>query len=171
VLGTAGTRDHERLVGYGADAVADYRGDRVGVLREQLPGGADAVLDLVGGAVAEQAFALLADGGRLVTAVLGHADLVAPRGITWSFQGTQAEPDRLAEIGRLVASGALAVEIGARYALHDAGGALRAVAGRAVPGKALVDIGWRAPGPGDRRARLRRPVRPARGCPCRSPDG
>lgn len=141
VLGTAGPRDHERLTALGADAVFDYHGDWVGEVQARLPDGADAVLDLVGGPVTEQAFAVLADGGRLVTTVLGNPDLVAPRGISWSFQGTQAEPDRLARIGELVATGGLEVEIGARFPLADAGRAMQAVASRSGSGKVIIDVG------------------------------
>lgn len=140
VLGTAGPRDHERLASRGAEVVVDYHGDWVDVLRARLPDGADAVLDLVGGTITEQAFAVLVDRGRLVTTVLGNSDLVAPREIVWSFQGTQAEPDRLAQIGGLVASGELEVEIGARFPLVEAGRALQTVANRPGPGKVVIEV-------------------------------
>lgn len=140
VLGTCGPQDVDRLTALGAQVLADYHGDWVSALREAVPGGADGVLDLVGGDTTEKAFALLRDGAAMVSTVRGP-EPVAPRGIGWSFQGTQAQAARLAELSALVDQGRLVVEVGQVYPLAETGRALAAVGGSHPPGKVVVEIG------------------------------
>lgn len=138
---------------YGAVHGIDHRGgDLRQALRAALPDGAAAVLDPVGGALAEPALRALHRGGRFVT--IGYAsgdipriplNLILIKGITVAGFGFQDVPaDEFtrneSELRRLLATGAVRPHIGAEYPLAEAAGALRHVAdGRAI-GKVLVQI-------------------------------
>lgn len=135
---------------YGAVTV-DPAGDLRAALRTVLPDGAQAVLDPVGGDLAEPALRSLARGGRYVT--IGFASGVIPRiplnlvlikGIQLlGFQFGDLDPERYrkhqAELAALLADGTVRPHIGARYPLARTAAALRLVAdGRAV-GKVLIE--------------------------------
>lgn len=125
-------------------------------LREALPGGADVVVDPVGGGLAEPALRALRWGGRFVT--VGYAsgeiprvplNLVLLKGcriLGFEFRSFVANlPDEAArneaDLLDLLATGQVRPHIGARFPLAGVGEALRWVAdGRAV-GKVVIDIG------------------------------
>ncbi len=140
----------------GAERLIDHRaGDLRQALRDALPGGADVVIDPVGGDLAEPALRSLHYGGRFVT--VGYAagsipriplNLVLLKGIhILGFQfrdfvthhaGEVARNDR--ELLDLLAEGRAAPLIGAEFDLADVVTALRHVAdGRAV-GKVLLGV-------------------------------
>jgi NADPH:quinone reductase len=140
----------------GASRLVDHKtSDLREALREALPGGADAVLDPVGGDLSERALRALHYGGRFVS--VGFAagipriplNLVLLKGINVTgFQmrdfGTH-QHDELerndAELMELLASGRVVPHIGASFPLAEAAAALRYVAdGRAV-GKVVLDLG------------------------------
>jgi NADPH2:quinone reductase len=140
----------------GAARLIDHRaGDLRQALRDALPGGADVVIDPVGGDLAEPALRSLHFGGRFVT--VGYAagaipriplNLVLLKGCQiLGFQfGDFAKhrPDDMARNDRelldLLVTGRAAPLIGATFGLAEAGDALRYVAdGRAV-GKVLVEV-------------------------------
>ncbi len=140
----------------GASRVVDHKAsDLREALREALPGGADAVLDPVGGDLSERALRALHYGGRFVS--VGFAagipriplNLVLLKGINVTgFQmrdfGTH-QHDELerndAELMELLASGRVVPHIGASFSLAEAAAALRYVAdGRAI-GKVVLDLG------------------------------
>ena len=143
----------------GATHLIDHRaGDLRGALRDVLPGGADVVVDPVGGDLAEPALRALRWGGRFV--VVGFASGTIPRiplnlvllkgvhvlGFQFIDFATRA-PDELdrneAELVDLLVAGRAIPHIGARFPLDEAATALATVAeGRAV-GKVLIDV---APG-------------------------
>jgi NADPH2:quinone reductase len=124
-------------------------------LRSVLPGGADVVIDPVGGDLAEPALRTLHWGGRFVT--LGYASGAVPRiplnlvllkgvqvlgfqlrdfaaNVREDFQRNEAE------LADLLAEGRLRPHIGAVFGLDEVAAALRHVAdGRAV-GKVVLDI-------------------------------
>ena len=141
---------------FGAARTIDHRaGDLRGALRAALPGGADVVVDPVGGDLAEPALRSLRWGGRFVT--VGYAsgmipaiplNLVLLKGVhVLGFQfldfATHAPDDRARdehELLDLLAAGRAFPHVGARFALDDAARALRHVAdGRAV-GKVVLDV-------------------------------
>ena len=141
---------------FGAARTIDHRaGDLRGALRAALPGGADVVVDPVGGDLAEPALRSLRWGGRFVT--VGYASGVIPsiplnlvllKGVhVLGFQfldfATHALDDRARderELLDLLAAGRAFPHVGARFALDDAARALRLVAdGRAV-GKVVLDV-------------------------------
>lgn len=139
---------------HGAARLVDHRAvDLRQALREA--GGADVVVDPVGGALSEPALRSLRWGGRFVT--VGYAsgeiprlplNLVLLKGIRvlgFEFRGFVAhEPDEFArnerELDALLAAGRVVPHIGAAFPLDEAAAALRFVAdGRAI-GKVVVDV-------------------------------
>ncbi len=146
----------EAAAAAGAAVLIDHRQvDLRAALREQLPGGADVVVDPVGGVLAEPALRALRWGGRFVT--VGYASGVIPRiplnlvllkgcrilGFQFIDFATHA-PDELArndrELWDLLAAGAAVPHIGATFDLAEASAALQLVAdGRAV-GKVVLDV-------------------------------
>jgi NADPH2:quinone reductase len=141
----------------GARNLVDHRaGDLRQALREALPGGADVVVDPVGGALAEPALRALHWGGRFVT--VGYASGVIPRiplnlvllkgililGFQFSEFAAHTPPDELrrneAELIDLLAAGRVRPHIGATFRLDDVAEALRYVAdGRAI-GKIVLMV-------------------------------
>lgn len=141
---------------FGAARTIDHRaGDLRAALREQLPEGADVVVDPVGGDLAEPALRALRWGGRFVT--VGFASGAIPRiplnlvllkgvqilGFQMIDFATHAPGERERdehELLGLLASGRAFPHIGARFELAGAASALRYVAdGRAI-GKIVLDI-------------------------------
>jgi NADPH2:quinone reductase len=140
----------------GASRLIDHRaGDLRQALREALPGGADVVIDPVGGDLAEPALRSLHYGGRFVT--VGYAggaipriplNLVLLKGIhILGFQfrdfamhqpGDMARNDR--ELLDLLAQGRAAPLIGAEFDLADVVAALRHVADGQAVGKVLLAV-------------------------------
>jgi NADPH2:quinone reductase len=140
----------------GARRLIDHRaGDLREALRDALPGGADVVVDPVGGALAEPALRALHWGGRFVT--VGYASGTIPRiplnlvllkgvhVLGFQFRDFAAHaPEALArndaELVDLLTRGRAVPLIGATFDLSEAAAALRHVAeGRAV-GKVLVRV-------------------------------
>jgi NADPH2:quinone reductase len=140
----------------GARHLVNHRsGDLRRALRDLLPGGADAVVDPVGGDLAEPALRALGWDGRFVT--VGFAAGAIPRiplnlvllkgvhvrgfefGAFLSHARDEADRNER-ELLELFATGRAAPHIGARFALDDVAAALRCVAdGRAV-GKVVLDV-------------------------------
>jgi NADPH2:quinone reductase len=148
---------------FGAARTIDHRaGDLRAALREQLPAGADVVVDPVGGDLAEPALRALRWGGRFVT--VGYASGVIPaiplnlvllkgvRILGFEFLGFATHaPDQRERDDRelldLLAAGRAFPHVGARFGLADAARALRHVADGKAVGKVVVDIvdggsGW-----------------------------
>jgi NADPH2:quinone reductase len=156
---TAVASSEEKLLAaraFGATGLVDHRqGDLRQALRQALPGGADVVVDPVGGTLAEPALRALRYGGRFVT--VGYASGVIPsialnlvllKGVhVLGFQfidfATHRADERRrdeAELLELLASGRAHPHIGASFELEQAPEALAYVAeGRAV-GKVVLDV-------------------------------
>ncbi len=147
------TEKLEVAASYGAASLVNHRdGELRAGLREALPGGADAVVDPVGGALSEPALRALRRGGRFVT--IGYASGVIPRiplnlilvkGI--QVVGFQFQDVPAAEFSRnedelrtLLTTGCVTPHIGASYRLDDAARALRHVADGLAIGKVLIDV-------------------------------
>jgi NADPH:quinone reductase len=141
---------------FGAARLIDHRrGDLRQVLRDELPGGADVVVDPVGGSLAEPALRSLRYGGRFVT--VGYASGVIPsiplnlvllKGVQvlgfqfLDFATHRAEERRRdeAELLELLASGRAYPHIGASFGLEQAPEALAYVAEGKAVGKVLLDV-------------------------------
>jgi NADPH2:quinone reductase len=141
---------------HGARRTIEHRAvDLRQALREQLPEGADVVVDPVGGALAEPALRALRWGGRFVS--VGYAsgeipriplNLVLLKGIEvrgfemlgFVTHAPEAVARDEAELAALFASGRVVPHIGAVFPLAETAAALRLVAdGRAI-GKVVIDI-------------------------------
>jgi NADPH2:quinone reductase len=155
---TAVASSPERLAAaeaHGATRLIDRRaGDVRSQLREALPGGADVVLDPVGGDLAEPALRSLRWGGRFVT--VGYAsgeipriplNLVLLKGVRivgFDFRGffehcpTEAARNE-AELLGLVDSGRLVPHIERTFPLAEVADALRFVADGHAIGKVVID--------------------------------
>lgn len=139
---------------YGAKHLVNHKSaDLRAALKQAVPGGADAVIDPVGGELSEAALRSLGRGGRFVT--VGFASGVIPRiplnlvlvkGVhVLGFNFQDVPPDELArnekELREHLVSGRVQPHVGAVYPLAETVDALRLVAdGRAI-GKVLIDIG------------------------------
>jgi len=138
---------------YGAaHAINHTDADLRAALKEAIPTGADAVLDPVGGELAEPALRALGRGGVFVT--VGFASGTIPRiplnlilvkGVVvrgFAFQDVPSEEftRNEAELRDLLVSGRVRPHIGAVYPLAEVVDALRHVGdGRAI-GKVLIDL-------------------------------
>jgi NADPH2:quinone reductase len=124
-------------------------------LREVLPGGADAVVDPVGGRLSEPALRSLRHGGCFVT--VGYAsgeipriplNLVLLKGVRilgFQFRDFALHaPEELrrneAELLGLLAEGRVSPHVGATFPLADAASALRTVADGKAVGKVVIDV-------------------------------
>ncbi|MGA2838467.1 MAG: NADPH:quinone oxidoreductase family protein [Acidimicrobiales bacterium] len=124
-------------------------------LKEVLPGGADVVVDPVGGDLAEPALRSLHWGGRFVT--VGYAsgeipriplNLVLLKGcqvLGFQFRDFAEHcPDELArnddELWGLLARGQVSPLLGASFGLDDVASALASVADGRLVGKAVLDV-------------------------------
>jgi NADPH2:quinone reductase len=141
---------------FGARRLIDHRaGELRQALREALPGGADVVVDPVGGDLSEPALRALRPGGRFVT--VGYASGTIPRiplnlvlvkdvqihGVDLRTLATRRQQDfrrAEAELAELLAARKVLPHIGATFPLAEAAAALRLLAdGRAV-GKVVLDV-------------------------------
>jgi NADPH2:quinone reductase len=140
----------------GADAIVDYRAEDLKVRAKELTdGGADVVIDPVGGPYAEAALRAMRRRGRFVT--IGFAsgeipriplNLVLLKGVT--IKGFEMrtfmmdEPDLFRrdreELLELFASGLVHPHVSAVFPLDDVRDALRAVAERRTTGKVVLEI-------------------------------
>ncbi|MBV8462537.1 MAG: NADPH:quinone oxidoreductase family protein [Acidimicrobiales bacterium] len=146
----------------GAQRLIDHRADDLRqALRDALPGGADVVVDPVGGDLAEPALRALHWGGRFVT--VGYASGTIPRiplnlvllkgvhimGFQFRDFATHA-PEALvhndAELLGLLAEGRATPLIGATFDLEQTAAALRHVAEGSAVGKVLVQVDPAGPG-------------------------
>ena len=141
----------------GARAGVDYTVEDLKVrIKELTGGGADVVIDPVGGPAAEQALRAMAWGGRFVT--VGFASGEIPRiplnlvllkgvivtGFTMEGFGAHQSEDRardMAELAVLARTGRAVPYISATYPLEEAGRALSDLAERRARGKVLVEPG------------------------------
>lgn len=143
-------RDH------GADAVVDYRDEDLKQrIKELTGGGADVVIDPVGGPYSEAALRAMRWGGRFVCVGFASGEipriplnLVLLKGIT--VQGLEmrgflehsaddARRDR-EELLELLGAGRVTPHLSAVYPLDDVRDALQAVADRATTGKVIIEV-------------------------------
>ena len=117
VFTTVGTddRDFARLLG--ADMVIDYRKDRF----EDRVSNVDLVFDLVGGETQDRSFAVIKDGGCLVSTLgVAHPETGHDRNIRIPNRW-MAEPNavQLAEIAKLIDAGKVKVEVAETFPLEQ----------------------------------------------------
>jgi NADPH2:quinone reductase len=149
----------DAAVAVGASRTVNYRdGDLRGQLKQQLPTGANVVIDPVGGDFSEPALRALAPGGRFIT--VGFASGTIPkiplnlvllkdvtiRGFEFlSFVGRSGDEllRNEAELLDLLATGEATPQVHATFDLADSAAALRHVADGKAIGKVIVRVGVR----------------------------
>jgi NADPH:quinone reductase-like Zn-dependent oxidoreductase len=140
----------------GADALVDYREEDLKVrIKELTGGGADVVIDPVGGPYAEAALRATRWGARFVTVGFASGEipriplnLVLLKGVTvrgFEMRGFMVNEPELArrdreELLELLAAGLIHPHVSAAFPLTDVREALRAVADRRITGKVVIDI-------------------------------
>jgi NADPH:quinone reductase len=141
----------------GADAIVDYRSEDLKArVKELTDGGADVVIDPVGGPYAELALRAMRRRGRFVTVGFASGEipsiplnLVLLKGVTIKgfemLSFTLAEPELFqrdqAELFELFASGDVHPHVSAVFPLDDVREAFRAVAERRTTGKVVLQVG------------------------------
>ncbi len=123
--------------GLGADVVIDYEKQS---FKDELSD-YDAVFDTIGGEVYAQSFEVLKEGGSIVSmsAAVDEA-LASAHKVTAYSQFTQATTERLAELTKLVESGAIKVNVDRVFSLDEADVALEYVkTGRPI-GKVVIKV-------------------------------
>jgi NADPH:quinone reductase-like Zn-dependent oxidoreductase len=108
VIGTGSARNREFVTGLGADEYVDYTSQDVA----EVVSDADVAFDTVGGETTPQLLTTLREGGVLVT-IAGQPpeQEAAARGIRAEGIYATPQPEQLAEIAGLVATGEVKVEI------------------------------------------------------------
>jgi NADPH2:quinone reductase len=139
----------------GAAALVDYsREDLKQRIRDLTGGGADVIIDPVGGAHSEAALRAGKWGGRFVTVGFASGEIpriplnlvllkgVAVKGFeirTFSQNAPEAAARDRAELAELYRSGRLRPHVSSVYPLAEAAQALQAVANRQAIGKVVID--------------------------------
>jgi NADPH:quinone reductase-like Zn-dependent oxidoreductase len=133
VIGTASSRNHERLRALGAEPVAYGEGlaDRV---RELAPGGVQVVADFVGGVLAVT-LAVLAPDGR--HASIADASVVEAGG-QWMW--VRPSGSDLSALGALADQGRLAVPVARSFALEELGDAFDLSRSGHAAGKIVIRV-------------------------------
>ncbi|NWF25789.1 NADP-dependent oxidoreductase [Streptomyces sp. PKU-EA00015] len=134
VIGTAGDHNHAYLRGLGAEPVAYGEGlaDRV---RALAPQGVDAVLDLVGADALKISPGLLAEGGRLASAVDG-----AVLGLGGGYVFVRPDARDLEALTELAERGELRVDVAATFPLAQAADAQRLNREGHTRGKIIITV-------------------------------
>lgn len=119
VLATASPRNHQFLIGLGADQVIDYTTDWIGSAARDL----DVILDPIGGPAAADLLRALRPGGTLVTLKGADPRHDAAARDRYNVARTYVAPDgpTLAQIGRLLADGSLRVHVAETFSLDEIG--------------------------------------------------
>ncbi|MFD0008410.1 NADP-dependent oxidoreductase [Streptomyces sp. NPDC127178] len=134
VIGTASEYNHAYLRGLGAEPVAygDGLTDRVHAL---APQGVDAVLDLVGGDALKVSPGLLAEGGRLASAVDG-----AVLGLGGGYVFVRPDARDLEALTELAERGELRVDVAAVFPFEQAADAQRLNREGHTRGKVVIAV-------------------------------
>jgi len=139
VIATAGTADIEIVRALGADRVIDYRTARF----EDEVRDVDVVVDLVGGETQARSFAVLKQGGMLVSAVSQPDQaLAAQHGVKAAFFLVEVTTLHLTRIAEMIDAGELQVTLGEVLPFAEAKAAHEMLEGiRPHPrGKIVLDL-------------------------------
>jgi NADPH:quinone reductase-like Zn-dependent oxidoreductase len=108
VIGTGSSRNRDFVLGLGADEYVDYTEQDVA----QAVSDVDVAFDTVGGDATESLIPTVREGGFLVViATAPPEDAAKERGFRTAIHVTQPNPDELARVADLIASGEVRVEI------------------------------------------------------------
>ncbi|HEX5459521.1 MAG TPA: NADP-dependent oxidoreductase [Steroidobacteraceae bacterium] len=138
VITTVGTQDVEFVKHLGADQVVDYTRERF----EDEVRDVDLVLDLIAGETQERSWAILKDGGTMISSLARPSEAKA-REHHAHAQNFVAHPDRdeLIEIGRLIDEGRVHPHVSAVFELEEAAQAQAQLEQRHAQGKVVLQMG------------------------------
>ncbi|MCG7349975.1 NADP-dependent oxidoreductase [Sphingomonas sp. ACRSK] len=136
VFATAGTNDLDYVRSIGADTAIDYKNQRF----EDVATDIDLVLDLVGGETQTRSFAVLRDGGTLVSTLdVAEPDKGRDRNIRVPERWlAQVNTKQLGEIAALIDAGKVKVEVAAVFPVEDASSAYERLEKGHVRGKIVL---------------------------------
>ena len=136
VFATAGTNDLDYVRSIGADTAIDYKNQRF----EDVATDIDLVLDLVGGETQTRSFAVLRDGGTLVSTLdVAEPDKGRDRNIRVPERWlAQVNTKQLGEIAALIDAGKVKVEVAAVFPVEDAPSAYERLEKGHVRGKIVL---------------------------------
>ena len=136
-IGTGSTRNRDFVLGLGAEQYVDYTQQEVG----EAVSGAEVALDTVGGGVTASLLPAVREGGTLVTiAVAPPEEAARERGVHAELLVNSPNPEQLARIAELVASGDVRVEIAEAMPLIDVRRAHELSEGGHVRGKLVLTL-------------------------------
>ena len=115
VIGVGSSRNRDFVLGLGADAFVDYTRQNVTDVARDV----DVVLDTVGGSTTESLVPAIREGGVLVTIAYPPEKAPAARGVQVEPLAMTPNAAQLADIGELIESGAVRVELAAVLPLTD----------------------------------------------------
>jgi len=138
VVATVGTQDVEFVKQLGADQVVDYTRERF----EDEVRDVDLVLDLIAGETQERSWAILKDGGTMISSLARPSEAKA-REHHARAENFVAHPDRdeLIEIGRLIDEGRVHPHVSAVFELKEAARAQAQLEQRHAQGKVVLQMG------------------------------
>jgi NADPH:quinone reductase-like Zn-dependent oxidoreductase len=139
VAGTASAAKADFVRGLGADEVIDYNAKPF----EEQVAPVDVVLDSLGGETQQRSLKVLKKGGRLVTILALEVDekQAAEHGIQASRTLVRPEANQLAELAKLIESGALKPHVSATFPLAEAAEAHRLSETGRTQGKIVLVVG------------------------------
>jgi NADPH:quinone reductase-like Zn-dependent oxidoreductase len=136
VIGTASDEDIVYLRSLGHVQVVDYKYERF-----ETVGQVDAVLDLIGGETATRSFAMVKQGGVMVSTVGGaNPELAARAGIRGVNMGQERSSADLSELASLVERGDVKPRMGEVFPLEQAREAQEASQQGRAKGKILLKV-------------------------------
>jgi NADPH:quinone reductase-like Zn-dependent oxidoreductase len=137
VATTVSTEDIAMVRGLGADLAIDYKQQRF----EDMVGGIDLVFDLIAGETQKRSFAVLKDGGTMIS-TLSEPDQDEAKRRKIKAARYMAEPNarQLEEIARLIDDGKVKPIVQATYRLADAGKAQAHLEQDHIQGKVVLEV-------------------------------
>lgn len=137
VCATVGSNDLDFVRSWGADEAIDYRSERF----EDKVHDVDLVFDLVGGDTQQRSWAVLKDGGTLISTLQKPSESEA-RAHHAHAENYVARPDarELTEIGRLIDAGKVRPHVHAVYPLEQVAEAHRALESGHIRGKVVLQL-------------------------------
>lgn len=138
VVATGGPKDREAVTDLGVERFIDLHSERF----EESVKNVDAVIDTIGGPILDRSFAVLKEGGALVSSVSSPDETMARRfGVRAVFILVSVTSDGLSKIARLIDAGELRSKVGEVLSLADARVAHEMLAGAPHrPGKIVLKI-------------------------------
>jgi NADPH:quinone reductase-like Zn-dependent oxidoreductase len=142
VIGTAGARNEEYVLGLGAVEVVDYtEKDVVEAVRAVAPDGVDVVLDSLGGEALRRSVDAVRDGGRIVSVAQPPADeLFRQRGIQPVYVFVRPDGEQLEELAEMADDGRLSVHLDEVLPLEQAARAHELSEAGHVRGKLVLRV-------------------------------